>query len=101
VRLFATGSSGTGVHGRSRLPADQTALMLLFLLYYEVAESVDIAAKAIRQLAPHGTYFSDHWVLRFRIHGVRSSSGVQTIGGSKPSSRQTAFTIFNTTAFAI
>lgn len=75
--------------------------MLPFFASEKIAKGVDVIAESLGQLASHRAYLGNDRVFVVSFHGASSSSGVQTIGGSYPLSRQTAFTIFSTTPFAM
>lgn len=75
--------------------------MLTFLLCEKVAQGVDVVPESLRQLAPHGTDFFDDRIFVIGVHGASSSSGVQTMGGSKPLAQHNSFTTLRTTPFAM
>lgn len=62
-------------------PRHEPLRVLLRLLHEKVAESVDVVAKALRQLVPYGAELFDDRVRRRRFHGASSSSsGVPAMG---------------------
>jgi hypothetical protein len=63
------------------LVIDEPLLMLALSFRKKVTKSIEIAAKPCGELPPDGTSLSDDRIIDF-IHGVISSSGVHTIGGS-------------------
>lgn len=75
--------------------------MLEFTLFKELNEFVEVVPYFIHQLLAQGTSFSDDWIFPDHFHPSISSSGVHTIGGSNPASRQSALTDCSTNPFAM
>gem|GEM_PF-4006240 len=99
--LFATARYGTNAFRGIWRTIDQAIRMLLLFLREKIAKRVHIIAEPLGQFLPDSANFGDDGIICGGFHGVSSSSGVQTIGGSYPFSRQIAFTIFRTTPFAM
>ncbi|HEV7768238.1 MAG TPA: hypothetical protein VGQ76_24770 [Thermoanaerobaculia bacterium] len=73
--------------------------MIILPLSEKVTQRIHVIAEPLSKFLTYGANLRNHGI--FRCHGASSSSGVQTIGGSYPLSRQILLTIFSTTPFAM